>query len=146
MITKEHIEKAKDYKNLGPVYFSAQDAAKRFIDQWKIEHLEPLVEDICKGIQQKIWRDFEDWLLCDTECNLQSRIKNMVDDVVEAIISGEEWALNRYVLAQSYSGERVRKGIFENAAEPIINQRIKDLEKELERAKKDLEFHQSRNY
>ncbi len=138
----EQLEQAKDCENLGPAYFAADDVAKRYMDHFKEDHMKPLVDQITSDIREKVWDDFTDWLFSDTEMNLQSKIRAMVDGTVKALLSGEQWALNLYVLANKYDCEEVRKAIAVHIPEELQNKTISDQAEEIKKLKEDLQWAQ----
>ena len=49
-------------------------------------------EELLAWVSDKIWDDFRDSLLSDTEMNLQSEVRQIVDATVKALLSGQQWA------------------------------------------------------
>src|SRR5690606_35275413 len=92
---------ANDHPLLGAEYFAARDAAERFLSHWHDEHVEHLAEEIMKPVldvvKERVWDAFRDWLLIDTEYNIQGSMSRMVEISVKALIGGEKWANIKYI-------------------------------------------------
>lgn len=139
--TDEENEFAEGHPSLGADYKRASAIAERFMENFKDEHFKALADDFAEKFRDKLWSDISGWLVSDTECNLQTEIRQTVDGTVNAILTGKPWALNRYPLSQYHNGEDIRKAIFAQHQEAMENLRIAELEKEVERLTQQLEWH-----
>lgn len=144
IFTEDHLREAEKHNNLGPAYFAAGDAAKRFLAHWTEEHAETIGKAIAKQvtdeITEKVWDAFRDWLLCDAEMNAATTMLRMVDGTVNALLSGKEWALKQYPLAKYHNGEAIRKAVAEHIGDEVARRRIEELEAEVARLSESLEF------
>ena len=144
IFTDDDIEFAYASPTLGPEYSAARSFMDRFMAGWEDEHLKPLADSIAKEvterIREKVWDDFRDYLLMDTEYNAAGAIRQMVNDTVKALLSGEKWAMQRYPLAARYDAEKVRETIARHIPDELAAARIADLEAELKRAREALEW------
>ena len=144
IFTAEDFAQADGYPTLGPEYFAARRVMERFMAGWQEEHLKPLADAICKEvtdrIREKVWDDFRDYLLMDTETNAQGAIRDMVHRTVEALLSGEKWAMERYPLANNYGAQKVRAAIAEHVGDEIAVRRITELEAEVKRLEERLSY------
>ena len=131
MYTEKNMAEAEENPSLGPEYFAARDTARCYMKHFKFEHLEPLVNKIAEEARDAIWDDFCDFLLSDTESNLHSKMRSMVEDTVNALLSEQDWALNKYALADTSRGREVRAAVAKLIPEQVQNKRIEDLEREL---------------
>lgn len=142
--TPVDMAQAANYESLGPEYFAARRFMDRFMAAWTDEHLKPLADAVTEAvtdqIREKVWDDFRDFLLMDTESNAQGAMRQMVEGSVKALLSGQEWALKRYPLASDYSTIEVRAKIAELIPDGIAKARIADLEKEVETLRLSLEW------
>jgi RNA 3'-terminal phosphate cyclase len=140
--TAEDLASAESYPTLGPAYFAADRAAKRFMAAWTEEHLAPMAEAIVKEVASKIADkvrdDFKDFLLGDTESNLRTAIRRMVDGTVNALLGGEAWALWAYPLASGYEAASIRAKIAEHIGDEVARRRISELEAEVARLQERL--------
>lgn len=144
IFTAEDIAGAEAHPPLGPEYFAARRFMERFVAGWQDEHLKPLADEITKEvtdrIRERVWDDFRDYLLQDTEVNAQGAIRHMVQSTVEALLSGEKWAMERYPLANNYSAQKVRAAIAEHIGDEIAARRIAELEAEVKRLEERLAY------
>ena len=129
---------------LGGEYFAARDAAARFLAHWQEEHAEHLAEEIMKPVldtvKERVWDAFRDWLLSDTEYNVQMTMARMVEDSVKALIGGDKWANVKYISPEGYRTEKVRETLAKLYTDEIKDRRIADLEKEVDHLKQSLSW------
>jgi hypothetical protein len=90
-----------------------------------------IVKVVTDKIREKVWDDFRDYLVMDTEQNAAGAIRGMVTDTVKALLSGDRWALERYPLAASYDADKIRAAIAAHIPDEIAKARIADLEKQV---------------
>jgi hypothetical protein len=140
IITENDYTEAQKHPTLGPHYFTSRRVAEKFIADFQPEHFKPLVDEFSKQFADRLQSDLENYLLSDAECNLQSSMCRMVDDVVGALLSGKKWAIDRYALAQTYDAVAVREAIAKHVPAEVQNARVLDLETEITRLKKDIEW------
>lgn len=124
---------------LGPEYFAARRVSEQVMSKFEAEHLKPLVEKIADEFRDKLWDDLRDYIVNDTEMNVQSSIWRMVSDTVRALLTGEEWAMKRYPYADYSDGEKVRAAVAKHGGDTLLNARIVDLEKEVAELRERLE-------
>lgn len=136
---------------LGPDYFRARTAANRVVSEFEAEHfgeMKNLAHKLCDEFQDKLWSSITEYLLSDTEYNLQGEIQRRIENAVSALLSGEQWALNRYVLDGRYTGsvsaEKLRATVASHIPEELQSTRIAELEKEVQRLRSDLEWYRNR--
>jgi len=135
IFTAEDIEFGEQHPVLGPEYSAARAFMERFAESFRDEHFKPLADEIAKEIgdriRERVWEDFRDYLLMDTEQNAAGAIRGMVNDTVKALLSGDRWAMERYPLAARYDAEKVRVAIASHIPDEIAKARIADLEKQV---------------
>ena len=134
MIEQSDIDEAGKYSVLGPQYFAARRIAERFMEKFEVEHFKPLIEKAVSEFHDKLWEGVVDSFLYDTEGGLQSRMWEQIDASVEALLSGEPWALQRYCLGNRYDQEKVRAAVAKHIPQELQDKRIADLEAQLARA------------
>jgi hypothetical protein len=83
---------------------------------------------------------FDQYLLNDASCNLQNAIWHQIDESVKALLSGEQWALERYALGERYDHEKIREAIAKHIPNELRDKRIDDLEAEVKQLKESLRF------
>lgn len=135
---------ANKHPQLGAEYFDAREAAERFLAHWQTEHAEELASAIVKPVldivQEKVWDAFRDFLLMDTEQNIQGYMRDMVERSVMALIGGEKWANVKYISPEGYRTEKVRETLAKLYSDEIKDGRIADLEKQVARLEEDLRW------
>lgn len=130
---KSFAEDAAGYETLGPNYFYGRAVAERFMAAFEAEHFKPLIDKCCKEIGNQLWESVSDHLISDTESNLQGAIWRRVDYAVKALLTGQKWALDQYVMAEKHDdGEKIRKAVAAHIPQEVMSGRIADLEKEVE--------------
>ena len=142
--TDEITAEADKYPNLGAEYFAAREAAERFMAHWTEQHAEQFAEAIIKPVMdqvtEKVWDTFRDFLMSDTEQNIQTEMYRMVEASVRALIGGEKWANVKYISPEGYQTDKVRETLAKLYSDQIKDGRIADLEAEVTRLKQSLEW------
>lgn len=143
-ITKE----ADKHPTLGGEYFAAREVAERFMQHWHEEHADMLAEAIVKPVMdtvmEKVWDAFRDFLMSDTESNLQTSMHHMVEDSVRALIGGDKWANVKYISPEGYRTEKVRETLAKLYSDEIKDGRIADLEKQIKGLQDELSYARGR--
>lgn len=135
-----YLETGAEAPVLGPVYFSARDFAERLLANFNEAGFKPLLEKAAAEFREKLWDDVQDHLRSDSECNVQGFIWHEVDNIVKALLSGERWAMERYVLGPRYDCEKVRAAVAAHLGPELLAARVKDLEAEVKRMEERLEI------
>jgi hypothetical protein len=146
--SEAHTAQAEAYPVLGAEYFASRDAAEAFMAHWQEEHAAKVAEEVIKPIldtiHERVNDAFRDHLLSDAEQNLQGTMRDMVEKSVRALIGGEKWAIVKYIEYPHHEGQKVRETLAKLHSDPIKDGRIADLEKEVARLTKDLEWARGR--
>jgi len=140
MFTDEDYQKADGMPELGPAYFAARRFVEKSMQGSDVEPFKPLIDKIASDIRDKLWDDVHNFLMSDAECNVQGAIWRAVDDSVNALLSGQEWAIKRYVLTDRYDAVKVREAVAKHITEELASARIQDLEKQVSDLKQSLEL------
>lgn len=140
---EQSLAEAEKFPGLGPAYFEARAIVDKQMAKFEAEHFAPLIDAFAKKFQERLWDDVRDHMLSDTDLNLQGEMYRMVDASVSALLSGERWAIERYALGR-YDAEKVRAAVAKHIPQELQDARIADLEKEVERLRDNLRFHQNR--
>jgi hypothetical protein len=140
---QQYLDQASGYQTLGPNYFAAREIAEKFMADFQALHFAPLLKKFADDFHEKMQEDLEDHLLSNVESNLQSKMWRQIEASVLALLTGKRWALEKYVLTDKYrDGEEVRAAVAKHIPAELQDARIADLEKEVEKLRKDLEWHQ----
>ena len=141
IFTIDDLKQSEEYGALSPAYFAGRRIAERFTAQFQDEHFKPLVDEFAKQFRDKLWTDVAEWLLLDTESNLHQEMARMVDGTVNAILTGEKWAFNRYALAAAYGdGVKIREAIVKHVPAELQDARIADLIAENEKLREEVRW------
>ena len=143
MFSDKSIAESQKYETLGPAYFEAREIVDKHMAKFEPEHFKPLIESFTKQLQETLLDSLHNHLLTDTEMNLHGSMYRMVDDCIEAILSGDVWALKRYALGK-YNQEAVRQAVAKYIPQEIQDARIADLEKEVASLRDTLKFYRNR--
>lgn len=125
---------------LGPEYRASQRFAEGVMKGFQDEHLQPLMKIIADEVQDKLWDVARDWLLQDTETNVHGAVRDMVNQTIDALLTGKEWAMQRYPYADYTRGEEIRKAVAKHGADDLLMARIADLEAEIAKQKETIDW------
>lgn len=139
-------EEAENFPILGSEYIEARKLAEGFLSKWKEDDAEILAKEIVKPvldvIMDRVWDAFRDHILSDTEDNVASHMRDMVEKSVNALIGGRKWANIKYIQSPFGDGIEVRKTLAMLYSDEIKDGRIADLEREVSELRKRLEWEQ----
>lgn len=141
--TEADLAQAEQYDGLGPAYFAARRACESAMAAFDAEHMKPIVKKASDDLYEQLLETVQDHLWVNAEMNLQGKMYRMVDECVQALLGGREWALKRYVLGQ-YDCDKIRAAVAAHIPKELQDARIADLEAELKRVKSDLEWFRAR--
>ncbi len=139
-VTSADVASAENYSVLGPAYFSARRVAEKVMAGVESEPLQKVATKVIDEIRDAIYEYVEDHMRSDMESNLQGHLVDMVDSTVKALLTGEDWAMNRYPLSTRYDAVEVRAACAKHGGEPLLMARISDLEKRVAELAESLRF------
>ena len=125
---------------LGPEYRASQRFAEGVMKGFQDEHLQPLMKIIADEVQDKLWDVARDWLLRDTETNVHGAVRDMVEQTINALLTGKEWAMQRYPYADYSKGEEIRKAVAVHGSDELLMRRIADLESEIAKKEETIQW------
>lgn len=140
MFTDEQLAQGEQSPTLGPAYFAAREAARRFMEAFEAGHFEPLIKKFADDFRDKLWSDIDTFLISDTESNLQSEMWRFADNNVKHLLAGEKWAIDKFLLGNRYDCEKIRATVARLVPKELQDARIADLEAEVMRLRTDNEF------
>jgi hypothetical protein len=135
---------AEGNDTLGPHYYASRRFCREATESFTSEMMEPLIKEAAEAFQHKLWDHVHDYLWMDTEFNLQGHMWRTVDDIVKALLGGNEWALKKYVLGERYDCESVRAEVAKHIPEELQAAEIKDLKAKVERLEEQNQFYRER--
>lgn len=136
----EEMEFGEEHETLGPDYERARRVSERAMAAFKDKHFESLVDDFRKEFVDRLWSDISDYLISDTEMNLQSEIRQVADSSIYALLHGHRGYAQRYVLGDNHQARKVRETIFEQFKDEIVEKGIQERDEEIKRLKETLEW------
>ncbi len=131
--TDEDFKEAAGYTNLGPAYFAARRAADALFTGDKALEFNKVLDQASNKIKDALYEYTSGYLKSDMQDVLESYIRQMVEDTVKALCTGEEWALKQYPLSQYHDGQQIRAAIAQHCGESVLKLRVVELEKEVAR-------------
>lgn len=132
-------ELCKDGSIIEPEYTRSHVIAEKIIAQFEAEQFKPLIKKIEDMVGEHLWDMVRDSLLDDTTHNIAGEIRDRVEKTIEALLGGNQWAVEKYILAQRYQRDEIRKQLAALIPEQLQDARIADLEKEVAKLKEDLQ-------
>lgn len=135
--TDDDIAEGAAHPALGPAYFAArrvvEGAMAAFQDEHIEQHVKPIIKKTSDELYEHLMRTTQDYLWSNAEMNLQGEMWRMVDQIVKALLSGEGWAVKKYVLGERYDCDKVRATVAQHVPVELQDARIADLEAEVTR-------------
>lgn len=125
---------------LGPEYRASLRWAEAIANELNEEALRPLIDDFTKQFAEKLWDSAASSLLSDTEYNMAGSVRHMVEQTVQALLTGQEWAMARYPYADYSKGEEIRKAVAKHGGDNLLMRRIVDLEAELAKKEETIQW------
>ena len=122
--------------SMGPQYHAARRLTDALMQQYSPENLCPILDKIAGQLRGMLWDDVRDWIIQDTEHNVAGRVREMVEQTVKALLTGDKWAMDNYPFADYEKGEKIRAAVAKHGGEALLMARIADLEKQVENLEK----------
>ena len=120
------IVQANECPTLGPEYFAGRRIAERMFRNMEPEFFKPFVDKAADEMADALWDKVRDSLLMDTEYNVHGAIRHMVEQTVFALLSGQQWAMERYPYEGYSSGAAVRKAIADEHGRELYDRYYSD--------------------
>ena len=125
---------------LGPEYRASLRMAEAMLAKFDAEHLKPLVDKVADEFRDKLWDDVREYLLMDTEQNVSGAVRDMVEQTVQALLTGKEWAMKHYPYADYSKGKDIREAVAAHGSDELLMKRIADLEAELAKKEETIQW------
>lgn len=137
MFDQAEIEKGTEHLTLGPNYFRSRDVVEKFMAGMDADQFAPILKKAADDLYAQLLDSTQSYLLSNAEDNLQGELWRGADNIVQALLSGEKWAVDKYLLGERYNCEKVRDTVAKHVPKELQDARIADLEAEVERLRKD---------
>ena len=144
MFDQAEIEKGTEHPVLGPNYFRSRDVVEKFMVGMDADQFAPILKKAADDFYSQLLDSTQNYLLSNAEHNLQVELWRGADNIVQALLSGEKWAVDKYVLGERYDCEKVRAEVAKHIPKELQDARIADLESQVEKLRKDVAFYRSR--
>ena len=143
IITDDDVSKGAS-STLGAHYFSSRRIVRDAMSALEDKSFDDAVSEITKKLYEKLYDAVECSMWGDVECNLQSKMWTMVDEIVRGILSGDRWVLDRYVLGSRYDCEKIRAAVSQHLGDELRDHYVTDLEKKIETLESDVKWFRER--
>lgn len=143
IFTDDDMKQGEGMAPLGPAYFASQRIVEGLMEGADAEPFKAVVERCSEQIREAVYEYVEDHLMSDLESNIQSRVWRMVDDTVNALLTGEQWAMQRYPYNKYTDGQKVREAVAKHGGDALLMARIADLEEANKRLHESLSYRSS---
>jgi hypothetical protein len=130
---------------LEPEWTRGQEKAEAVMKQFQAEHFKPLLKTLSDAMTEHLWNLLRDYLLQDTESNLQGHMRDRIERSVQALLGAEQWAVDKYVMGKYSEGKQIRAKLAALIPKDIQDARIQDLNAEIVQLKDDLQRERDRN-
>jgi hypothetical protein len=140
VITEQDITDMASTPTLGPGWSASRRIADKLMRDWTDERFKALIDEFSKRFNEHLWDDVQASLQSDSHWNVQCYIRQMVDDTVKALLTGQPWALQRYPLTENYEGAEIRAAIAKHVPIELLDKRVADLQAENKRLRESLEL------
>lgn len=125
---------------LGPEYRASLRWSEAVTATLDPDQIKPIIDKAATDLQAAIWDATVDHLLCDTKHNAAGAVRYMVEQTVEALLTGKEWAMQRYPYADYSKGDEIRAAVAKHGGDELLMRRIADLEAELVKKEETIQW------
>lgn len=125
---------------LGPEYRASLRWSEAVTATLDPEQIKPIIDKAADDLRDAIWTATVDHLLSDTEHNAAGAVRYMVEQTIQALLTGREWAMQRYPYADYAKGEEIRAAVAKHGGAKLLMRRIADLEAELAKKEETIQW------
>lgn len=125
---------------LGPEYRASLRWSEAVTATLDPELIKPIIDKAADDLRDAIWTATVDHLLSDTERNAAGGVRYMVEQTVQALLTGKEWAMQRYPFADYARGEEIRAAVAKHGGDKLLMRRIAELEAELAKKEETIQW------
>lgn len=115
--------------------------------QKSFDGMKPKVDRFIDDVRDKLWSDFENYLISDNIENIRLAITRECQTIIEAFLCGDTEVLQKTMILSDYTHSRlheVRMAIFKACGDELQKAIVNELEDKVIRLKKDVEFYRNR--
>lgn len=117
--------------------------------QKSFEHLTPQVDKFIDNVRNKLWSDFESFLITDNMENIRLAISRECQTIIEAFLCGDENVLKKTMILSDYTHSRlheVRIAILKACGDELQKTAIQELEDKVKRLQSDVDYYRNRGF
>lgn len=141
MFEPDEIDDGQKSPTLGPGYFAARKFSEQLVAGVDAEIFQPILKKASDDFYSQIKDALEAFLISDVESNVQGEIWRTADNIVQALLTGEDWAMKKYLIGDRYDCAKVRATVAAYVPKELQDARVADLEQQVVALKKDNEFY-----
>ena len=136
---KTDAELCVNYPVLEPEWTRGRQKAEAVMKQFEAEHFKPILKSLSDAMTERLWDLLRDYLLTDTESNLEGHMRSRIERSVHALLGAEQWAVDKYVMEKYHNGLQIRATLAALIPRELQDARVLDLEKENAQLKLDVQ-------
>jgi hypothetical protein len=136
-------ELCRHYPTIEPEWTHGHEKAAQVLKQFEAEHFKPILKTLSDAMTEHLWDIFRNYLLSDTESNLECYMRQRIERSVQALLGCEQWVVEKYVMDKYDSGKQIRKTLAALIPRELQEARIADLEAELANVQEELQRERS---
>ena len=129
---------------LGPAYDFSRRVVEKAFSGFNEDHLQSITKAAADDFYDKLQDHICDYFWSDVEMNLQYKMWNAVNDIVDGILGGRKYVFEHYALGERYRCEDIRKALVEQIPREVQDARIADLVAEVEKLTDELQWYRDR--
>lgn len=112
-----------------------------------LDGMKPKVDKFLDDVRDKLWSDFENYLISDNMENIRFAITRECQTIIEAFLCGDEKILKQTMILSGYTHSRlheVRMAIFKACGDELQKTIVQELEDKVKRLQDDVNFYRDR--
>lgn len=109
--------------------------------------MKPAVDRFLDDVRDKIWSDFENYLIADNMENIRLAISRECQTIIEGLLCGDEDVLKKTMILTDYTHSRlyeIRMAIFKACGDELQKTIVQELEDKVKRLQDDVNFYRDR--
>lgn len=109
--------------------------------------MKPKVDRFLDDVRDKLWSDFENYLIADNMENIRLAISRECQTIIEGFLCGDEDVLKKTMILTDYTHSRlheVRIAIFKACGDELQKTIVQELEDKVKRLQDDVNFYRDR--
>jgi len=112
-----------------------------------LDGMKPKVDRFLDNVRDKLWSDFESYLIADNMENIRLAISRECQTIIEGFLCGDEDVLKKTMILSDYTHSRlheIRMSIFKACGNELQKTIMQELEDKIKRLQDDVNFYRDR--